>query len=84
MSITVNFPDALQPLAGHTLTVTETVSTIGQLIQALDRLRPGLARELDDPIYNIALNNEMLLHGVDAHSVKDGDVIEVVPSIAGG
>lgn len=84
MSITVNFPDALQTLAGQTLTVTEQVSTIGQLIQALDRLKPGLARELDDPMYNIALNEEILLHGVDAHSVKDGDVIEVVPSIAGG
>jgi molybdopterin converting factor small subunit len=84
MSITVNFPDALQTIAGQQLTVTEPVSTIGQLIQAMDRLKPGIARELDDPMYNIALNQEILLHGVDAHSVKDGDVIEVVPSIAGG
>lgn len=84
MTITVNFPDSLQALAGQSLTVTEPVSTIGQLIQALDRLKPGLALELDDPLYNIALNAELLLHGVDAHSVKDGDVIEVVPSLAGG
>ncbi|MFM8532191.1 MAG: MoaD/ThiS family protein [Acidimicrobiia bacterium] len=60
------------------------MSNVGELIQALDRLRPGLARELDDPIYNIALNDEILLHGVDAHAVADGDIIEVVPSIAGG
>lgn len=84
MSVTVNFPDSLQPMAGRSLTVTEAVSNIGQLIQALDRLKPGLARELDDPMYNIALNEEILLHGVDAHAVKDGDVIEIVPSLAGG
>jgi molybdopterin converting factor small subunit len=84
MSISVHFPDALQALAGRTLTVTEPVTTVGQLIAALDRMKPGLARELDDPMYNIALNEEILLHGVDAHSVKDGDVVEVVPSIAGG
>ncbi|MEY4095230.1 MAG: ThiS family [Acidobacteriota bacterium] len=84
MTIVVNFPDALHSTAGHSLTVTEPVSTVGELIQALDRLRPGLARELDDPIYNIALNDEILLHGVDAHAVADGDVVEVVPSIAGG
>lgn len=84
MTITVNFPDSLQGIAGQTLTVTEAVSNIGQLIQALDRLKPGLARELDDPMYNLALNEEILLHGVDARPVKDGDVIEVVPSMAGG
>lgn len=84
MAITVNFPAALQPVAGQSMAVSESVSTVGQLIQALDRLKPGLARELDDPLYNIAVNNEILLHGVDARPVKDGDIVEVVPSMAGG
>jgi molybdopterin converting factor small subunit len=82
--ITVNFPAALHALAGPSLVVRESVSTIGQLIQAMDRLAPGLARELDDPLYNIAVNDEILLHSVDARSVKDGDVVEVIPSMAGG
>ena len=82
--ITVNFPAALQPLAGASMTVRESVSTVGQLIQALDRQVPGLAKELDDPLYNIAINDEILLHAVDARGVKDGDVIEVIPSLAGG
>jgi molybdopterin converting factor small subunit len=64
--------------------VRESVYTVGQLIQALDRLVPGLARELDDPLYNIAINDEILLHAVDARAVKDGDVVEVIPSMAGG
>lgn len=82
--ITVNFPTALQPLAGQSLLVRESVSTVGQLIQAMDRLVPGLARELDDPLYNIAVNDEILLHSVDSRSVKDGDIVEVIPSMAGG
>jgi molybdopterin converting factor small subunit len=84
MAITVNFPAALFPLAGQSMIVRESVSTIGQLVQALDRLAPGLAKELDDPLYNIAINDEILLHSVDARGVKDGDVVEVIPSMAGG
>ena len=39
---------------------------------------------LDDPLYNIAVNDELLLHNVDAREVRDGDVIEIIPSMAGG
>ncbi len=58
--------------------------TVGQLVEALERLVPGLARELEDPLYNVAVNDELLLHNVDARPVKDGDVVEIVPSMAGG
>jgi molybdopterin converting factor small subunit len=84
MGITVNFPAALQPIAGPSMLVRESVSTVGQLIQALDRLAPGIAKELDDPLYNFAINQELLLHSVESRAVKDGDVIEVIPSMAGG
>jgi molybdopterin converting factor small subunit len=30
------------------------------------------------------VNDEMLLHSVDRHPVKDGDVVEIVPAISGG
>lgn len=82
--ITVNLPAPLHQLAGRTRTVDEPVTTVGQLIQALDRQVPGLAKELDDPLYNIAVNDVILLHRVDGHAVRDGDVIEVIPTIAGG
>ena len=82
--ITVNFPAALSSLAGPSLIVRESVTTVAQLIEALDRLVPGIAKELDDPLYNIAINDEILLHAVDARVVNDGDVVEVIPSMAGG
>ena len=83
--MTVNFPAALQPFAGgESLVVHEDVTTVGQLLATLERLKPGLGEQLDDPLYNIAVNDELLLHGVDKRPVADGDIIEIVPTMAGG
>lgn len=84
MAITVNFPAVLHPVAGESIVVRESVATVGQLLQALERLAPGIGKELDDPLYNIAVNDEILLHAVDARAVQDGDVVEIIPSMAGG
>ena len=74
----------LHARAGRELTVDEPVSDLGTLLDLLDRRVPGLGRDLADPIYNFAVNDEMLLHGVRAHALKDGDVVEIVPTISGG
>ena len=84
MAITVNFPAALHDRAGQTVLVHEQVSDIGQLIDALDRIAPGIKKELDDPLYNVAINDEILLHGVNRRAVRDGDVVEIIPSMSGG
>lgn len=82
--ITVRFPSMLHARAGREVTVIERVSDLGALLDMLDRRIPGLARELADPIYNFAVNDEMLLHGVRTHALKDGDIVEIVPTISGG
>jgi molybdopterin converting factor small subunit len=83
--VTVNFPAALRQIAGGTsLVVREDVATVGQLLATLDRLAPGLGEQLDDPLYNIAVNDELLLHAVDQRTLADGDVVEIVPTMAGG
>lgn len=74
----------LHAKAGRELVIEEPLDDVAALLQALDRKLPGLSAELDDPIFNIAVNDEMLLHGVRAHPLKDGDVLEFVPTIAGG
>ena len=84
MAITVNFPAVLHPVTGESIVVRESVATVGQLMTALERLAPGISKELDDPLYNIAVNDEILLHAVDAREVRDGDVVEIIPSMAGG
>ena len=84
MAITVNFPAVLHDVAGVSIVVRESVANVGQLLQALERLKPGLHKELDDPLYNIAVNDEILLHAVNSREVHDGDVVEIIPSMAGG
>jgi sulfur carrier protein ThiS len=86
MAVTVYLPAMLRLHSGgaDTLTIHTPVFTLADVIAALDRKAPGLAAELDDSVFNYAVNDEMLLHGVQQHPVKDGDRIEIVPAISGG
>ena len=84
MPITVRFPAMLHAKAGQSVVVHDAVADVAALIRALDRQVPGLAAELDDPIFNVAINDEMLLHGVAGHHLEDGDRVEFIPAIAGG
>ena len=84
MAITVRFPSMLHARAGEQILLSEPAANLAALIAALDRRVPGLAAELNDPIYNVAINDEMLLHGASARVLHDGDVVEFVPTIAGG
>src|SRR5687767_10127692 len=74
----------LHTKAGREVVIEEPVADVADLMAVLDRRIPGLGTDLSDPIFNIAVNDEMLLHGVDARSLADGDVVEFVPTIAGG
>ena len=66
------------------LTITAPVSTIAELVAALARKAPRVVEQLDDSVFNFAVNDEMLLHGVQAHPLRDGDRVEIVPAISGG
>ena len=84
--ITVFLPAMLRPHAGgaEMLTITAPVSSMADLLTALDRKAPRLMQQLDDSVFNFAVNDEMLLHGVRTHPLKDGDRVEIVPAISGG
>ena len=84
--ISVFLPAMLRPHAGgaDVLTITAPVYSMAELIAALERTAPRLVRQLDDSVFNFAVNDEMLLHGVQAHPLKDGDRVEIVPAISGG
>jgi molybdopterin converting factor small subunit len=86
MPITVHLPSTLRPYAAgaETLTILQPVQTIAELVAALERKAPRLAAELGDSGFKFAVNDEMLLHGVLQHPVKDGDRVQIVPAISGG
>jgi molybdopterin converting factor small subunit len=71
-------------LGGDAVTITTPVRTIEELTFALREARPELAVRLNDSIFNFAINDEMLIHDAGNHTLRDGDVVEIVPAISGG
>ena len=84
MPIVVRLPVLLQNDQSDTLTITESVLTVADLIGVLDQRLPGFRTQYDDAMINVAVNNEMLLHRAGDRTLTDGDIVEIVPTIAGG
>jgi molybdopterin converting factor small subunit len=82
--ITVKLPSTLTIGARDRLEVREPVANVAQLIDMLDRHIPGFREQLDDSVFNFAVNDEMLLHHARERGLKDGDVVEIIPTISGG
>ena len=80
--ITVRLPSTLH--AADTLEISEPVPDIAALIDILDRRIPGFRDQLDDSVFNFAVNDEMLLFRARDRTLRDGDVVEVIPTISGG
>ena len=82
--ITVRLPSTLASAHGHTLFIEEAVASVEQLIEMVDRRVPGFREQLDDSVFNFAVNDEMLLFRARERALQDGDVVEVIPTISGG
>jgi molybdopterin converting factor small subunit len=82
--ITVRLPSTLRVSASDTLEIHERVTTIAELVGVLDRRIPGFLDQLDDSVFNFAVNDEMLLHHVRDRALQEGDVVEIIPTISGG
>jgi molybdopterin converting factor small subunit len=50
----------------------------------IDRRIPGFRDQLDDSVFNFAVNDEMLLHRARERALPPGDVVEIIPTISGG
>jgi molybdopterin converting factor small subunit len=84
MRVIVRLPAMLHDKAAAEVVIEEPVHDIAGVREALERKFPALAATLGDPLFNVAVNDVMLLHGVRQYPVKDGDVVEVIPTVAGG
>jgi molybdopterin converting factor small subunit len=82
--ISVRLPSTLRVGTSDQLEVHDPVATIAELVDALDRRIPGFRDQLDDSVFNFAVNDEMLLYHARERALRDGDVVEVVPTISGG
>ena len=90
MSVEVRVPNVLQKYTDGQKTVRAEGTTIGQLLDNLDGTHPGLKTGVmqDGKLHrfvNIYVNDEDIryLGQLDA-PVKDGDVVAILPALAGG
>jgi molybdopterin converting factor small subunit len=82
--ITVRLPGTLQVGPSDTLTFAEPLATVADLVEALDARIPGFKDQLDDSVFNFAVNDELLLHHARTRPLADGDTVEIIPTISGG
>jgi molybdopterin converting factor small subunit len=82
--ITVRLPAMLQAGATETLVFSQPLATLADLVVALDRRIPGFRDQLDDALFNFAVNDELVLHNARGRILADGDRVEIIPTISGG
>ncbi|HEY4720138.1 MAG TPA: ubiquitin-like small modifier protein 1 [Candidatus Methylomirabilis sp.] len=90
MSVQVRVPQIFRRHTGGAKTVTVEGTTIREVLESLDSTYPGLRERLLDGkelhrFVNIYRNEEDIrfLQFLDTE-VKDGDVISILPAVAGG
>ncbi len=91
MSVTVRIPSQLRELSGGAAEVSLEAGTVQSILKALDAAHPGLgARLFDDAgalrrFVNVFVAEEDIrfLDGVDT-VIEDGQVVSIVPAVAGG
>lgn len=66
------------------MTFSGALATVADLVDALDMRIPGFKEQLDDSVFNFAVNDELLLHRARDRRLADGDIVEIIPTISGG
>lgn len=91
MPVSIHIPTALRSFAGGAATVAVSAPTAGAAIDALLAAHPGLANHLRTPegklrsFVNVYKGEDDIRHlERDDTPLVDGDVLTIVPSIAGG
>ena len=90
MAVTVRIPTPLQRLTDGKADVVVKAKNVSELIDALERDYPGMKERLSDGgkvrrFINIYVNDEDIRFSNKENTVlKDGDIISIVPAIAGG
>ena len=91
MAITVRIPTVLRNLTDNKENVELDVATVDDMIQALEAQHPGMKAKLCDDagklrrFVNVFVGDEDIrfLDGQET-ALNDGDLVDIVPAIAGG
>ena len=91
MAVTVRIPSVLRSITSGKETLTVPVGTVDAALTAIEAQHPGLKAKLCDDagklrkFVNVFVGEEDIrfLDG-QATELKDGDLVDIVPAIAGG
>jgi sulfur-carrier protein len=91
MAVTVRIPTQLRALSGNAAEVQVEGGTVAEVLKRLDDAHPGFGERLFDEsgalrrFVNVFLADEDIrfLDGIDS-PVTDGQVVSIVPAVAGG
>jgi molybdopterin converting factor small subunit len=91
MSVEVRIPPVLRKHVGGSSTVSANGTTVSEVIASIDEKHPGFRSQITDPagelhrFINLYRNGEDVryLGKLDA-TVSDGDVVAILPAVAGG
>ena len=91
MPVTINIPTPLRKLTSNQAEVELEAASVGELVESLEQAYAGIKEKLTDEsgdvrrYVNIYINDEDIscLHGKET-ALNDGDVVSIVPAIAGG
>lgn len=91
MPVTVRIPTPLQKHTGNKAVVEADGLTVKELIENLEKQFPGMKERICDSdgsirkFINIYVNEEdVRFLQMEETALKDGDVVSIVPAIAGG
>ncbi len=91
MSVTVRIPTPLRGVTGGKATVDIDGATVGEVVNGLDTLYPGVGERVLDGdgkirrFVNVFVDDEDIrfAEGLDT-PVRDGATVSIIPAIAGG
>lgn len=91
MAVTVRIPTALRTLTSGVAEVSAEGGTVAEVLKHLDAAHPGFAERMFDDagklrrFVNVFVADEdvRFLKGLDT-SVADGEVVSIIPAVAGG
>lgn len=91
MTVSVRIPTMMQKMFGGAKDVQADAATLGDLIVSLDQRYPGFKGKVETEdgelhrFVNVYVNDEdvRFTGGLDT-CLKDGDVVSVLPALAGG
>ena len=90
MAVVVRIPTALRALTGGADEVTSSGATVGAVLDDLDARFPGVRARLCDErgvrrFVNVYVGDDDVRHtGGLATPVEDGQIVTIVPAVAGG